>query len=300
MVSMRIVLAGGSGFLGTTLARHWRETGHDVVRLVRGDAVEPDQRSWDPANGVLDPEHLASADTVVNLGGAPIEHWPWTESYQQKILQSRLQTTGTIARTIAAIDATGPALVNASGINFYGSDRGDEQVDEDSESGDGFLAEVCRQWEAATQPAADVGVRVAIMRTSLVLHRSGGVLKLIKIPFLAGVGGRLGSGQQFFASISLDDYVAAATRLATDSTLTGPFNLVAPVAATNQDFTEAMGRRLRRPTFLPVPAFALKTAVGELSNEMLGSMRAVPRRLIEADFAFAHPTVDAQVDAAFS
>ncbi len=297
---MRIVIAGASGFLGTTLVGHLRGAGHDVSVLVRGEPSGPDENRWDPAAGTLDPHHLAGADTVVNLGGAPIEHWPWTETYQQKILQSRLQTTSTIAETIAALSGHRPALVNASGINYYGSDRGEEQVDEDSSSGGGFLAEVCRQWEAATEPAAEAGGRVALMRTSLVLHQSGGVLKLVKIPFLAGVGGRLGDGHQFFASISLDDYIAAATRLITDDTLSGPFNLVAPVAATNREFTEAMGQTLHRPTVVPVPAFALRLAVGELSNEMLGSLHASPRRLIDANFTFAHPTVQEQVDAAFA
>lgn len=296
---MRIVLSGASGFLGTTLARQLRAAGHDVVRLVRGDAAEPDQRSWDPANGGLDPAHLDGADTILNLGGAPIEHWPWTESYKDTILHSRLQTTGTLARTMAALDSS-PALVNASGINYYGSDRGDEQVDEYSAAGDGFLADVCRQWEQATEPASAAGSRVVMMRTSLVLHRSGGVLKLIKIPFLAGVGGRLGSGRQFFPSISLTDYIAAAIRLATDPGLSGPFNLVAPVPATNADFTQALGRRLHRPTVVPVPGFALRTAVGELANEMLGSLNAVPTRLTAAGFEFRHPTIDDQVDAAFS
>lgn len=298
MEGMRIILAGASGFLGTTLADHLRREGHDVVRLVRGEAHQSDQRSWNPANGTLDPEHLSGADTVVNLGGAAIERWPWTESWRRQILQSRLQTTGTVARTIVALDVK-PALVNASGVNYYGADRGDERLTEDTASGQGFLAGVCRQWEAATRPVADAGGRVAIMRTSPVLHRSGGVLKLAKIPFLVGVGGRLGDGRQFFPSISQADYVAAATRLATDATLAGPFNLVAPVAATNQEFTQAMGRHLKRPTVVPVPAFALKAVAGEQAQLVLGSLYALPQRLMEAGFTFQHPTIDEQVDAAF-
>ncbi len=297
---MRIVIAGASGFLGKALVRHLRDHGHDVAVLVRGEVTGPDQRRWDPASGGLDPEHVAAADTVINLGGAPIEHWPWTKSYKEQILRSRQQTTGTIAEVIARLTGPRPALVNASGINYYGSDRGEEKVDEDSSSGSGFLAEVCRQWEAATQPASDAGARVAIMRTGLVLHRSGGVLKIVKIPFVAGVGGRLGDGHQFFASISLVDYLAAATRLATDEALSGPFNFVAPVAATNREFTQAMGHTLHRPAAIPVPAFVLRTVVGELANEMLGSLHAVPRRLTEVGFTFEHATVQAQVDAAFA
>ncbi|MEP6666921.1 MAG: NAD-dependent epimerase/dehydratase family protein, partial [Nocardioidaceae bacterium] len=170
---MQIVIAGASGFLGTALGRHLSGAGHDVVRLVRGEPTGPDQVRWDPANGQLDPGSLANADTVINLGGAPIGHWPWTSGYKQKILDSRRETTGTIASTIAGLDHP-PALVNASGINYFGMDRGDEQVDEDSTSGSGFLANVCRQWEAATQPAADAGARVALARTSPVLDGSDG------------------------------------------------------------------------------------------------------------------------------
>src|SRR6476619_1034081 len=189
---MRIVLAGASGFLGTALAQHLRTAGHDVVRLVRGDATGADERSWDPARGILDADHLAGAGAVFNLGGVSIAHWPWSDGYRDQILQSRLQPTGTIARTIAALDEK-PALISSSGVNIYGADRGDEQLDESSELGTGFLADVCRLWEDATLPAAEAGARVVLMRTSPVLHRSGGVLKLAKIPFLVGAGGRLGS-----------------------------------------------------------------------------------------------------------
>jgi uncharacterized protein (TIGR01777 family) len=299
MGSMRIVLAGGSGFLGTALARHWRAADHEVLQLVRGAADRPDERSWDPSAGVLDAAHLAGADVVVNIGGAPIVRWPWTRGWRELILNSRLETTGTVARTVAALDDR-PALVNASGVNYYGADRGVEQLDEESTSGDGFLADVCRQWEAATQPAADAGSRVAILRTSPVLHRSGGVLKLAKLPFQVGLGGRLGSGEQFFASISLDDYLAAVTRIVTDDNLDGPFNLAAPLAATNRELTRALGRRLNRPTAVPAPAFALRAVAGEQSSLLLGSLNVAPRRLIDAGFEFAHPTIEEQVDAAFA
>ncbi len=296
---MQIVIAGASGFLGTALVRHLQGSGHGVLRLVRGEPTGPDEERWDPANGRLDPNALAKADTVINLGGASIGHWPWTSAYKQKIIDSRQETTGTIASTIAALDNP-PALVNSSGINYYGMDRGDEQVDEDSPSGTGFLAEVCRQWEAATQPATDAGARVVLARTSPVLDSSGGALKLIKIPFLLGVAGRLGDGQQFFPSISLTDYVEAMTRLATGSSISGPYNLVAPVVPTNAEFTKALGAKLRRPTVVPVPAFALKAVVGELSQAMLGSLHATPKRLIESGFIFQHPTIEAELDAAFS
>jgi uncharacterized protein (TIGR01777 family) len=298
-VDMKLVLAGASGFLGTALAEHLRDQGHEVVRLVRSDPSGPDQLRWDPAAGELDPAYLEGADTVFNLGGVPIAHWPWTRSYREQIVTSRLEATGTLAETIAGLHAK-PALVSASGANVYGFDRGDERIDESSDTGTGFLADVCRSWEHATSPAADAGGRVAIMRSAPVLHRSGGMLKLAKLPFGLGIGGRLGGGQQWFPSISLRDYLGAATRLATDAELSGVFNLVAPVPATNADFTEAMGRRLKRPTVIPVPAFALKVATGEQSGMLLGSLHITPERLLAVGFAFADPTVQDAVDFAFT
>lgn len=294
---MRIIVAGASGFLGTALRRHLEAAGHETVQLVRSTTPAPGQVSWDPASGNLDPAALDGADAVVNLGGAPIARWPWTTAYKQVILKSRLETTGTIARTIAGL-STPPALVNAGGINYYG-DRGDEVLDEDSAPGDGFLAEVSRQWDQAPRVAADAGARVVRVRTSVVLHKTGGSLKPILIPFRLGVGGRLGDGRQSFPTISLIDYVAAATRLIVDPTLEGPFNLVAPVVATNAEFTQALGRALHRPTFARAPGFAIKAvAGGQLSTLVLGSVNAVPRRLMEAGFEFQHPTVSEQIDAA--
>lgn len=291
-------MAGASGFLGTALRVHLTSTGHEITQLVRGDPTRSDQARWDPYGCVLDPDLVAGADVVVNLAGVPIARWPWTASYKHRILESRLATTRTIADTIAVVNSA-PALVNASGIGYYG-DRGDEELDEDSPRGQGFLCDVTDQWEAATAAAEESGSRVAIIRTSVVLDASGGALKVMKLPFLAGVGGKFGSGRQWFPTISLHDYLAAVTRLATDDTLHGPFNVVAPTSVTNAEFTKALGQRLHRPTILPVPAFALKAVAGELSSEVLGSIRASPRRLLQAGFEFSHPTIGDQLDAALA
>ncbi|MBA3233684.1 MAG: TIGR01777 family protein [Propionibacteriales bacterium] len=294
---MKIIVAGASGFLGTALRRQLESAGHETVQLVRTPTPGPGQVRWDPARGELDPATLDSADAVVNLGGAPIARWPWTSTYKQTILKSRLDTTGTIARTIAGLDSP-PALINAGGINYYG-DRGDELLDEDAGPGNGFIAEVSRQWDEAPQVAADAGARVVRVRTSVVLHKTGGSLKPILIPFRLGAGGKLGDGRQFFPTISLTDYVAAVSRLIADPTLAGPFNLVAPAVATNAEFTEALGRALHRPTVIRAPRFAIKAvAGGELSTLALGSVNAVPRRLMDAGFEFQHPTISAQLDAA--
>lgn len=295
---MRILMAGASGFLGTALREHLTDVGHQVTQLVRADPRDGSQVRWDPYRGVLDRAVVAASDVVINLAGAPIARWPWTSGYKRKILESRLATGNTIADAIVEVEDR-PAWVNASGIGYYG-DRGDEVLDEGSTNGSGFLAEVVRQWEAVTQPARDAGARVCMIRTAVVLDKDGGALKLMQLPFKFGVGGRFGDGRQWFPTISLQDYRSAVTRLATDDSLQGPYNVVAPIPATNEEFTKALGRQLHRPTFVNVPAFAVKLGAGELSSEVLASIRATPRRLDEAGFEFAHPTVDSQLASAFS
>lgn len=294
---MHIVVAGASGFLGTALRASLAVAGHTVTQLVRSEPTTPSQAHWDPYTHELDARVLRDTDTVVNLAGAPLAHWPWTASYRQQIIDSRTATTKTLADAIAA-GGSGPALVNASGINYYGADRGNELLDEDSEPGTDFIAGVCTRWEDATGSARAGGARVALLRTAVVLDQSGGALMPLLLPFRLGVGGRLGSGRQWFPTISLTDYVGAVTRIATDSTLSGPFNVVAPVAATNAEFTAALGKRLRRPTRLRAPAVAITTAMGEFAASLVGGVNATPRRLLESGFEFAHPTIEAQLDAA--
>jgi len=295
---MKIIVAGASGFLGTALRHQLAEDGHDIVQLVRSSPRSGDQVSWDPASGRLDSHVLAGATAVINLGGAPIAHWPWTSSYKRVFRDTRVQATTTLANAIADLDDP-PALLSGSGSNYYG-DRGDESVDESSSLGTGYFSSVAAAWEAATTPASEAGARVVHLRTGAVLHRSGGAMKTLLLPFRLGLGGKIADGHQFFASISLRDYVAAVGRLLVDAALAGPFNLVAPVPATNADFTAALGRHLHRPTVIPVPGFAVRTVAGELSTQVLDSVHAVPTRLMEADFAFRDPTIDDQVAAALA
>jgi uncharacterized protein (TIGR01777 family) len=294
---MRIVLSGSSGFLGTALRRSLTTDGHDLVQLVRGAPRDAHQRQWDPYAGELDPTVIDSADVVVNLSGIPIGHVPWTESYRRQVVESRVATTTLIAETIATLGGS-TALVNASGINYYGVDRGDEVLDEDSAAGTGFLSDVSQRWESATASAEDAGARVARLRTAIVLDRSGGSFKLMVLPFRLGVGGRIGSGRQWFPTISLADYVAAVSRIVTDDSMRGAYNVTAPEPATNAEFTKELGRRLRRPTVLAVPGFAVTAAVGDVGRAMVGSVRAVPRRLLDAGFAFDHPTISDELAAA--
>lgn len=296
---MDILVAGGSGFLGTALRAHLARTGHAVTQLVRSAPSTPAQVRWDPYAGDLDWSAVAQADAVINLAGAPLARWPWTTAYKQQILSSRVATTRTIAEAIASTGG-GTALINASGINYYGSDRGDDPIDEKSSPGTDFMAEVSKQWEGATAPASDAGARVAVLRTSVVLDRSGGALKPLLLPFRLGLGGRLGTGRQWLATVSLVDYLAAATRITTDASLSGAYNIVAPVPARNAEFTASLGQRLHRPTRLPVPAVALNAVLPELSRALLGGVKAAPRRLTEAGFVFSHPNIGAQLDAALA
>ncbi|MDP9318793.1 MAG: TIGR01777 family oxidoreductase [Actinomycetota bacterium] len=295
---MRILLAGASGFLGTALRQRLTDDGHAIRSLVRSDPRRPDDYRWDPYQGSLPAEALHGVDAVVNLAGAPIAHWPWTTSYRKVLLESRVSTTGTIAGALTGLGGAPPTLVNASAIGYYGKDRGDEDLDEKSAPGDGLLADVVAQWEAATRPVSEAGGRVVLLRSAVVLDERGGALKVMKRPFRLGVGGRLGDGRQWFPTISLEDWLSAVSRAITDSEMGGPYNLVAPEPATNADLTRLLGGLLHRPTVMRVPAFALKAILGELSGEVLGSLKVHPTRLSEVGFTFTHPDLESQLGAA--
>ena len=264
-----------------------------MVQLVRRAPRGPDQVQWDPSSGALDPAVLASADAVVCLSGVGVGDHRWTAQYKKDIVSSRVDTVGTLATTLAKVVSAGEgphAFLAASAVGIYG-DRGDELLDETSAPGTGFLAELCRQWEAAAAPAVKAGIRVTHLRTGLVLSGDGGLLKQLKPIVQTGVAGRMGSGRQFMPWISiLDELNAIAFLLTAD--LDGPVNLTAPDPARNADFMKTLGTVLRRPTVLPTPAFALKIAKGELGAEALGSQRAVPAALTGAGFQFSHADLE--------
>ncbi|MGI8576327.1 MAG: TIGR01777 family oxidoreductase [Nocardioidaceae bacterium] len=291
---MRVLLAGASGFLGTALRQRLVDDGHVVVQLVRSPQHGPDQASWDPSRRYVPLDPLQAADTVINLAGAPIAHWPWTAAYKKTLLESRTATTRTLADGIAGLSRK-PALINASAVGYYGPDRGDELLDETSGPGDGFFAQLTQQWEAAAAPASEAGARLVVTRNAVVLDKRGGALKSMRLPFLAGVGGQIGNGKQWFPTVSLRDYVAAVTRLAIDTSTSGVYNLVAPEPATNAEFTKALGRRLHRPTLLRVPMLPLRVVVGEPAREFFGSLKVRPARLLDAGFDFADPDIDRQL-----
>ena len=294
---MLLVLAGASGFLGTAWRDHLARDGHDVVRLVRGEALSAFESSWDPYAGRVDREVIERADVVACLSGAPLAHWPWTESYKKTFVDSRVATTRTLAQAVAASDRK-PALLAQGGVAGYG-DRGDTLLTEDAPTdADTFMGGVVRQWEAATGPAADAGARVVVMRTSVVLDRRGGPVKLLLPVFKLGLGGPVGSGRQYFSTISLQDWLRAATFLAGREESRGAYNLSGPASTTSADFGRLFGRRVHRPAVVPVPAFVLNTLAGTVSSELLNSTRVEPARLLAEGFTFEHPTVEDRLAAA--
>lgn len=294
---MRVVVAGSSGLIGSALVEALRRDGHDVARLVRRHPTGTDEFEWNPQAGVVDAAALRGVDAVVNLCGAGIGDQRWSGSYKQAIRDSRLTTTDVLAR--AVVDAGVPVLVNGSAIGYYG-DTGDRIVDERSPSGGGFLAQLCRDWEAATAPARDAGVRVVSLRTATVLSPHGGMLGRLRPLYSVGLGGRLGSGRQYMSWVSLIDEVAAIEFVLTHGRVHGPVNLCAPEPVTNAGFNNAMGRALHRPAPWIVPGFAVSALIGEFAREaVLIGQRAIPTALEHAGFSFRHATVDAALGYAF-
>jgi len=286
---MHVAVTGSSGLLGTALRRALTAEGHRVSRLVRRPSTGPDEISWDPAAGVLDPAALAGVDAVVNLAGAGIGDKRWTDAYKRELLDSRVVTTTLLARTMAAMDTPPAVLLSASAIGIYG-DRGDQVLTETSAPGTGFLAEICTAWEAATEPASAAGIRVAHLRTGIVLSREGGALNKMLPLFRMGLGGKMGNGRAYWSWISLEDEIGA-IRFLLDNPVSGPVNLTGPEPATNAEFTRTLGSVLHRPTLLPVPSFGPKLLLGgELAEALLfTSARVVPQALADAGYAFRHP-----------
>lgn len=293
---MKWVLAGASGFLGTKLSDDLTRSGHDVVRLVRREPRSAAEVRWDPYAGSLDPSALDGADVVVNLAGATIGR-PWTPRYKRTLRESRVRTTATLAEAVAKAGGR-PVMLTQSGKSAYGEDRGTELLTESSPTGEGFLADVCRLWEGATAPASEAGSRVCFLRTGVVLAADAIAFKVLALPFRLGVGGRLGSGRQYMATLSLADWLRAVRFVAEHNDLSGPVNLCLPEAPTNAEFTHALAKALHRPALVPVPGILMRAATGDLAWELLGSTNVVPRKLLDAGFTFANPTTASTITAA--
>ncbi|MFD9357503.1 TIGR01777 family oxidoreductase [Streptomyces sp. NPDC060031] len=294
---MRIAVTGSTGLIGHALAQNLRADGHEVVRLVRREPTAPDEAKWDPARGHVDPTALAGCEAVVHMAGAGVGDHRWTAAYKREIRDSRVNGTRAIADAVAAMPRPPAVFVSGSAIGYYG-DTGDRAVDEDSPAGRGFLAEVCVEWEAAAAPARAAGVRTVFARTGLVVARQGGAWGQLFPVFRAGLGGRLGNGRQYWSHISLRDEIAALRHIIDTPSLEGPVNLTAPEPLTNRQVTAAMGRVLRRPAVIPVPALALKVALGQFAEDVLGSQRVRPARLLESGFVFRDPGIEDSIRAA--
>lgn len=277
---MRIAIAGASGLIGTSLQAALRKDGHQIKLLVRRPASNLDEVTWDPATRSIDLAPLKGVDAIINLAGAGVGDKRWTVAYRETILRSRVDATETIAGAVAALRPQ--VFISASAIGWYG-ETGSRAVTEKDRCGDDFLASVCCKWESAANLANDV--RTVKIRTGLVLDRNGGALGRMIPLFKAGIGGRLGSGQQWWSWITLRDQIGAIKHLL-GSEFSGPINLVAPNPATNSEVTAALARALHRPALLPVPAFALKIALGGFSTEVLGSKKVLPEALLADGYHF--------------
>lgn len=297
MEPSRIAVAGASGLIGGALARSLAADGHEVVRLVRRPPRTKDEVRWDPEAGRVDAAGLAGCEAVVNLAGAGVGDSRWTDTYKARIRSSRVLGTRALAEAVAGLETKPRVFVNGSAMGYYG-ETGERAVDESAPPGEGFLPRLCVEWEGAAAPAQEAGVRTVFTRTGLVVSRAGGAWGRLFPLFRAGLGGRLGDGRQYWSFISLHDEVAAIRHLMDTDGLSGPFNLTAPQPLTNREITAAMGRVLHRPTLFPVPAPVLRSVLGEMAGDVLGSARVVPKRLLESGFTFAFPDIDGALKAA--
>lgn len=289
---MKIVVCGASGLIGQPLVRRLRADGHAVVQLVRREPQGPGEARWDPARGEVDDAALAGTDAAVNLSGAGIADERWTEDYKRLLVSSRVDTTRTLATELARLDPKPRVLVNASGVNYYA--ESDDVLTEDSPAGDGVLAGVVQQWEAAAAPAVDAGIRVAYARSGIVMTAHGGTFGRILPLFRLGLGGPLAGGKAYWSWITLEDEVAA-LRFLLDHDVSGPVNLTAPDPVRNADLLGALARALHRPAVLPVPGFALRAVLGEAADDIFDSLRVMPRKLLDAGFEFRHPDVETAI-----
>lgn len=287
----RVVVAGASGLVGSALCARLERDGVRVDRLVRRSAGDG-EIGWNPAAGTIDVARLRGADSFVHLGGVSIAA-RFTEAHKRAIRESRVRSTRLLAETIASLDPVPSVFVCASAVGYYG-DRGDEILTEESPAGHGFLPDVCREWEAACEPARAAGIRVVHLRLGIVLSARGGALATMLSAFRWGLGGIVGDGRQYMSWIGLDDAVSAIRFALRTTTVVGPVNAVAPHPVTNREFTRTLGRVLGRPTILPAPAFAVRLALGEMGQALLlEGCRAIPARLQAAGFVFEHPTLEA-------
>jgi uncharacterized protein len=291
---MKIAIAGASGLVGSALAPALRAAGHDVFRLVRGRGTSsPEEISWQPATGEIDLPRLEGVHAIINLSGENLGDGRWTKARRERILRSRVDATRTLVTAMSKLKRKPDVFLSASAVGFYGN-RGDEVLTEESRIGHGFLPEVCLAWETHAEGATRFGVRTALLRFGVILAREGGALAKMLPLFRRGLGGRLGSGQQWMSWVGIEDVVGAVGHILSDVQCAGPMNIVAPAAVTNVEFTKTLAHELGRPAFLPAPAWALRMVVGRMlaDEALLGSTRAAPQRLQTVGYAFRHTTLE--------
>ena len=290
---MKILVSGSTGFVGSALCTVLQGRRHQVVPLVRGATdVGGAAVLWDPLTGTLDHEQLEGIDAVVHLAGENVASGRWNAARRERIRASRVEGTRLLATRLSQLERPPAVSVCASAIGYYGS-RADEVMTEDSTPGTGFLAEVAQEWEQATMPMRDKGIRVVNMRIGVVLSPIGAALERMLLPFRLGLGGRIGDGSQYMSWITLEDVIEAIAFALDNESLSGPVNTVSPGHVTNRQFTQALGRAVRRPTLLPVPAWLVRLAMGEMGEDLLlSSTRVEPARLQQAGYEFHHPTIE--------
>ncbi|MBN2337224.1 MAG: TIGR01777 family oxidoreductase [Acidobacteria bacterium] len=289
---MRILITGSTGLVGSALVSHLAAHRHRPLHMVRRPPRGDDEIRWDIEAGTLDPSSLEGLDAVVHLAGENIASGRWTAERKRRIMQSRVLGTRLLARSLARLDTPPRVLISVSAVGYYG-DRGEEALDEESGPGTGFLAEVCRAWEAEAAPAAERGIRVVHPRLGMVLSARGGALDRMLPAFRAGFGGRIGSGRQYMSWIALDDLVGVILHAIEHDTLHGPVNAVSPHPVTNADFTRVLARALGRPALLALPAFTARLALGQMADELLlASARVSPRKLEASGYRFLYPRLE--------
>jgi uncharacterized protein len=290
---LTVAVTGASGLVGQALLQLLRTQGHKVIPLVRDTNLAPEGSAlWNPDTGLVERDKLEGIDAMVHLAGEPIMGFRWSDEKKRAIKESRTKGTDLISRTIAAMSSPPEVLISASAMGIYG-DRGNEILSENSKVGKGFLAGVCKVWEAATEPAQRAGIRVANLRIGMVLSPLGGALGTMLLPFKIGIGGRLGSGRQYVSWIDVDDLAALILHVIRTKSLSGPVNATAPYPVPNSTFSATLGRVLGRPTLVPIPGFAVKALFGEMGSEvLLSGARIQPEKCMKSGFEFQFPAVE--------
>jgi uncharacterized protein (TIGR01777 family) len=293
---MKVLITGASGLIGTELQKSIAAKGYDMLLASRKEPADEQHIQWDIEDGFAEPDKLEGIDAVVHLAGESVSGLRWTEEKKKAIRDSRVLGTRSVVDAISKLKQRPKVFVSASAIGFYG-ERGDEEVTESSAAGNNFLAQVSKEWEAESRRAEDAGIRTVLLRTGIVLSKDGGALGTMLMPFKLGVGGVIGSGKQWMSWISMDDHIAAINYAIDNENLRGAVNAVSPNPVTNEEFTKSLGEVLYRPTFLPLPEFAVSMVFGEMGDALLlASTKVLPKRLEDAGFEFKYPDLKPAIE----